>query len=312
MTGDTGIAFATRSNDHLLPTMCQLLGMNCNTPAAISFSFEGFSARGGRTDEHKDGWGIAFYKDAVCQLFTDHLPSIASPIAERIKRDPIKSKNIIAHIRKATQGAVMPENSHPFMRRLWGQDWTFAHNGDLKSFQPPAGRFLPVGQTDSERAFCHLLDRLQAQFPQQATPPPPPDLFDAIAGLACEVSQYGVFNFMLSNGEVLFAHCSTNLHYVIRAYPFSTARLIDCDVSIDFSAHNHRHDRMTVIATQPLTSNEQWVPFRSGELKMFAGGRIAAEMVHGKTGDTGDTSDSSDTGSGDACDHAVQAEAQAA
>ena len=111
--------------------MCQLLGMNCNNPAAISFSFEGFSARGGRTDEHKDGWGIAFYKDAACQLFTDHLPSITSPVAERIRRDPIKSKNIIAHIRKATQGAVMLENSHPFMRRLWGQDWTFAHNGDL-------------------------------------------------------------------------------------------------------------------------------------------------------------------------------------
>ncbi|MBC7415996.1 MAG: class II glutamine amidotransferase, partial [Herminiimonas sp.] len=91
--------------------MCQLLGMNCNIPAAISFSFEGFSARGGRTDEHKDGWGIAFYRDAVCQLFTDHLSSITSPIAEQIKRNPIKSKNIIAHIRKATQGPIVLENS---------------------------------------------------------------------------------------------------------------------------------------------------------------------------------------------------------
>ncbi|MFN9674127.1 MAG: class II glutamine amidotransferase, partial [Microcystis sp.] len=29
--------------------MCQLLGMNCNVPTDICFSFEGFCARGGKT-----------------------------------------------------------------------------------------------------------------------------------------------------------------------------------------------------------------------------------------------------------------------
>ena len=257
--------------------MCQLLGMNCNIPAAISFSFEGFSARGGRTDEHKDGWGIAFYRGAGCQLFTDHLSSIVSPIAELIKRNPIKSKNVIAHIRKATQGPIVLENSHPFMRELWGQYWTFAHNGDLQNFQPAlAGRFVPVGATDSERAFCHMMDRLQQRFPKQTKTPPLAELFDAIAEFSDEIASHGAFNFMLSNGEVLFAHCSTNLHYVARSYPFSTAQLIDCDVSIDFSQHNHADDCMTVIATKPLTSNETWTAFLPGELKMFAEGKVAA------------------------------------
>jgi predicted glutamine amidotransferase len=36
--------------------------MNCNTPTDIVFSFTGFATRGGRTDEHKDGWGIAFLR----------------------------------------------------------------------------------------------------------------------------------------------------------------------------------------------------------------------------------------------------------
>ena len=257
--------------------MCQLLGMNCNTPAAISFSFEGFSARGGRTDEHKDGWGIAFYKEDGCQLYSDHLSSIASPIAALVKRHPSKSRNIIAHIRKATQGAVAAENSHPFMRRLWGQSWTFAHNGDLKNFHPQQHRYTPVGATDSERAFCYLLDALEARFPQHDVAPPLSLLFDAVSVLAREIAQFGVFNFMLSNGDVLFAHCSTNLHFVTRSFPFTTARLIDCDLSIDFSLHNHRDDRMTVIATKPLTSNEHWTAFRPGELKMFAGGQAAAQ-----------------------------------
>lgn len=254
--------------------------MHCNTPAAITFSFEGFSARGGRTDEHKDGWGIAFYGDAGCQLFTDHLSSVTSPVAELVKRNPMKSKNIIAHIRKATQGPVMLENSHPFMRELWGQHWTFAHNGDLKNFNPSLqDTFRPVGQTDSERAFCYMMGVLRRRFPDTTCTPPLLELFEAINDLAREIEQHGVFNFMLSNGQVLFAHCSTNLHYVERAYPFSTARLIDCDLSIDFSQHNHRDDRMTVIATKPLTSNETWIPFHSGELKMFAEGRIGAQSL---------------------------------
>jgi len=260
--------------------MCQLLGMHCNTPAAISFSFEGFTARGGRTDEHKDGWGISFYDESGCRLFTDHLSSVNSPVAELVRRNPIKSRNIIAHIRKATQGPVVLENSHPFMRRLWGQDWTFAHNGDLKNFHPSdASAFRPAGETDSERAFCYMMNRLHQRFADVRVTPCLPELFEAINDLAREIEQHGVFNFMLSNGDVLFAHCSTNLHYVERAYPFSRAQLIDCDLSIDFSQHNHRDDRMTVIATKPLTSNEIWVPFHSGELKMFAEGRIGAQAL---------------------------------
>jgi predicted glutamine amidotransferase len=34
--------------------------MNCNTPTDATFSFSGFSQRGGVTDHHSDGWGIAF------------------------------------------------------------------------------------------------------------------------------------------------------------------------------------------------------------------------------------------------------------
>ena len=42
--------------------MCQLLGMNCSTPTDVMFSFAGFAERGGNTDHHSDGWGIAFFE----------------------------------------------------------------------------------------------------------------------------------------------------------------------------------------------------------------------------------------------------------
>ena len=117
--------------------MCQLLGMNCNVPTDICFSFTGFRQRGGRTDQHSDGWGIAFFEGSGCRIFLDPAPAVASPIADLVRNFPIHSTNVIAHIRKATKGAVGLENTHPFMRELWGRYWIFAHNGTLNDFAPP-------------------------------------------------------------------------------------------------------------------------------------------------------------------------------
>ena len=66
--------------------MCQLLGMNCNTPTDVMFSFTGFAQRGGRTDHHSDGWGIAFFEDKGLRHFVDHQPACESPVAELIRR----------------------------------------------------------------------------------------------------------------------------------------------------------------------------------------------------------------------------------
>jgi predicted glutamine amidotransferase len=54
--------------------MCQLLGMNCNVPTDICFSFTDFRRRGGATDQHSDGWGIAFFEGRGCRLFLDPVP----------------------------------------------------------------------------------------------------------------------------------------------------------------------------------------------------------------------------------------------
>lgn len=251
--------------------MCQLLGMNCNVPTDIVFSFTGFATRGGRTDEHKDGWGIAFFEGAGVRLFVDHEAAVASPIAELIKRLPIKSKNVIAHIRKATQGQIALENCHPFVRELWGHYWVFAHNGDLKNFAPVLdGAFRPVGSTDSERAFCYLLQQLRKRFGD--TLPTTQALTDALTELTAEIGAYGVFNMMLSDGSALYAYCSTKLHYIVRQYPFAQANLSDEDVSVDFSEVTTPNDRVAVIVTEPLTTNEHWHPFASGELKVFVDG----------------------------------------
>ena len=251
--------------------MCQLLGMNCNTPTDIVFSFTGFALRGGITDEHQDGWGIAFFEGAGVRHLVDHQAASHSPWAELIKKHPIKSKNVIAHIRKATQGRIALENCHPFVRECWGLNWVFAHNGDLINFAPVLnGQYLPIGTTDSERAFCYILQQLRAHFGNEA--PALSTLTSVLRELCAEIAAFGTFNMMLSNGASLFVHCSTNMHYLVRQHPFNTAHLSDHDVSVDFSAVTTPNDRVAVIATQPLTNNESWEAFRSGELKVFVDG----------------------------------------
>ena len=276
--------------------MCQLLGMNCNAPTDATFSFRGFAQRGGATDDHADGWGIAFFEGAGCdedhaeipaddrglRHFVDHHPACDSPVAELIRRYPIKSQNVVSHIRKATQGAINLQNCHPFVRELWGRYWVFAHNGNLVDFAPRLhGNFQPVGSTDSERAFCWIMQELAKSH---AGVPSVPELTLTLRELAAQIAPHGTFNFLLSNGQALWAHASTKpgspgLCYTERRHPFAHATLQDEDLSINFADHTRPTDRVAVVVTAPLTTNEVWTALRPGELAVFEAGVKAENVV---------------------------------
>ena len=252
--------------------MCQLLGMNANTPTDVMFSFAGLATR---ADEHKDGFGIAFFEDPGLRLFVDHHSARVSPVADLVKRFPIRSGNVIAHIRKATQGQVALQNTHPFVRELWGRYWVFAHNGDLKGFAPRLhGGFRPVGDTDSELAFCWLMQELAKAH---ADVPPIAELRCTLAELLPIPASHGTFNCLLSNGQALWAHCSTQLHWLARRHPFGAAHLADDDLSVDFGALTTPGDRVALVATQPLTRDEAWTAFLPDELRVFVGGQAVTD-----------------------------------
>jgi glutamine amidotransferase len=187
-----------------------------------------------------------------------------------VRRYPIRSDNIIAHIRKATQGRVALENTHPFQRELWGRYWVFAHNGDLKNYAPRLhSAFRPVGSTDSELAFCWLMQELAKAMPACRRSRADRDAARAGAGIAA----HGTFNFMLSNGEALWVHCATKLSY--HRAPASVqerAKLQDDDISVNFAELTTPNDRVAVIVTEPLTCDEEWTALAPGELLAFANG----------------------------------------
>jgi predicted glutamine amidotransferase len=252
--------------------MCELLGMSANVPTDIRFSFAGLARRGGETGPHADGWGISFYDGRTCRSFHEPEPSARSQLARLLRDTAIKSRIVVAHVRKANRGRVSLENTHPFTRELWGRRWTFAHNGQLKGVKRlPLGAFMPIGTTDSEHAFCWMLGRLQARF---RALPRPETLDRAVADLAGELHALGVFNMLLTDSRTLYAHCGKRLCYLTRRAPFGKATLIDEDWQVDFAQETTESDVVTVIATQALTRDERWTDLARGDVLTLRDGAI--------------------------------------
>jgi predicted glutamine amidotransferase len=126
-----------------------------------------------------------------------------------IKDNPFHSALVLCHIRKATQGDVASRNCQPLLRELGGVWHSFAHNGNLEGVQNRpdfrSGDYLPVGETDSEYAFCALLARMKNLWHAGQRPSYEERLM-VVQAFAADLRTLGPANFLYSDGEVLFGH----------------------------------------------------------------------------------------------------------
>jgi glutamine amidotransferase len=90
--------------------------------------------------------------------------------------------------------------------------------------------------------------------------------------LVSRIARNGTFNFLLSNGQALWAHATSKLHYVQRCHPFREVHLKDEDVCVNLAELNSPEDRLVIVVTEPLTTDEDWVAMSPGELTVFADG----------------------------------------
>jgi glutamine amidotransferase len=250
--------------------------MSANTPTDLCFSFTGLTRRGGETGPHGDGWGVAFYEGRGVRVFHEPAASAHSDIARLVQNYPIKSRVAISHIRQANVGDICLQNTHPFVREIWGRYWTFAHNGQIPGFRARPGVYQPVGETDSENLFCDLLNRVRSDFSPETRDQ---DMLRALVGFCREYAQQGVFNLLLSNGDWLLTFCSTRMTAITRRAPFGPARLKDADVAVDFESETTPDDIVTVIATEPLTSDEKWDTYEAGEWRIWRQGLVVERGV---------------------------------
>ena len=255
--------------------MCELLGMSANVPTDLCFSFAGLRQRGGGTGPHKDGWGVVFYEGVGIRSFHDPGASVSSEVANLLARYPIKSTVAMCHIRQANVGSVALENTHPFVREFGGRYWSFAHNGQLPGFRPPASgaahRYRPVGRTDSEALFCSLLNGMLGEGVDTRDREL---LVRHVVAFCAEHAQEGVFNISITNGVWLFSFCSTKLACITRRAPFRPATLRDSDIKVDFRSETTPDDVVSVVATSPLTYDEGWKIFEPGDWCVWEAGEI--------------------------------------
>lgn len=254
--------------------MCELLGIGSSEPVDIGFSFSGFVLRGGGTGPHADGWGVALYHGPYARTFVDEQPAFASPLAKFLRENPIETRLAVAHIRKKTYGETRIENTHPFVRVLHGRHVVFAHNGTLPTVRErPLRLETPLGDTDSEHAFCWLLERLRDAFPARY-PDDADALGEVIFELANDLGRDGIFNFILADGRRLFARCGDHLSHIVRRPPFGAATLVDVEMEVNFADVVRGAGTVAVVATSPLTRGEPWVTATPGTLWTFADGEL--------------------------------------
>lgn len=116
---------------------------------------------------------------------------------------------MLAHIRLATVGAIKYDNCHPYTGTdISGREWTLIHNGTIYSSRL-LSKYLSVqkGDTDSERIFLYLIDKVnEAISENNLAPLSIEQRCEVTDKLAVALSPRNKLNFMIYDGEILYVH----------------------------------------------------------------------------------------------------------
>jgi glutamine amidotransferase len=203
--------------------MCRLLGIVASEQTHFRFSLrEAPRSLAFLSREHPHGWGVAVYETARGWTVQKHPECAAEHALFHSVAADSRGELLIAHVRLRTVGRESTANTHPFLR----ERWVFAHNGTitdvawLREQLSPARRAQLVGETDSELFFAFLLTRFDRA-----------GLSDAPASAATDAllretmhevlarPDFGAINFLLSNGDTLYAHRWGRTLYLLERSP---------------------------------------------------------------------------------------------
>jgi glutamine amidotransferase len=169
---------------------------------------------------------------------------------------------------------------------MWAFNWCFCHNGQVPLFEDHPDHFLgdvagerfyyPIGNTDSEATFCSILNALRAEYRENM--PTLAVLYDKLQSLCQEIVDYDpkgtILNFLMTCGpHVLWVYSWpgrrpgsevwNGLHYTVRS---NSTFMHDQDLSVDVSLAGRADDSVAIVATAPLTDDEEWIELKPGEL----------------------------------------------
>lgn len=253
--------------------MCELMGICFAHPITADVSVNDFAKRG---QENPDGWGLAWYPDKSVAIVKEAVAWQSSKHTDFLQSYPeLRARIYLGHVRhKTVGGEVTHADTHPFARELGGSEYCFAHNGTLSGFREafPLRRFRPLGTTDSEHAFCHLLDEIDAQPGNLRSE----ESWSWLHGKLLTMNEHGRMNVLLSDGESLFCyrdmrgHKSLTWRWISEVSP-RPAPLEDQDLKVELQGTDFNHG--VVIATCPLSGSD-WCNVGLGEMLVLRDGKL--------------------------------------
>jgi glutamine amidotransferase len=262
--------------------MCELFGMSARHATNIHVSLAELARHGGQIGPHRDGWGVGYMQEGDALVVREPEAASDSEHLAFLKTHEVRSAIVLAHIRRATQGPRKLRNTQPFARELGGRVHLFAHNGMLPGIERdprlPARRFRRVGDTDSEQAFCALLERLAPIWDDGI--PSLEARTVVIAELAADLRPLGPANFLYSDGDALFAHGHRRRHDTGEIRPPGLHVLCRrCSAASDgvpvsgLSISPDHEQEVALVASVPLTA-EPWQALYEGEIAVLREGRV--------------------------------------
>lgn len=227
--------------------MCELFGVSADRKVRVDPFLKVLMSH---SIDHPHGWGMALFYGGGVNVEKEPKTAWISDYVRTRLAHPIHARNIIAHIRLATQGSQVYENCHPFVsRERTGMAWTLAHNGTI--FQSELlDTYRPVqeGGTDSERILLHIIHEMDA-----AGNPGPEERFRILDRIVLDIVENNKVNLLIFDGETLYVH--TNMRGTLY--------------------QSHR-DGAVLFATVPLDDGV-WEPLPMMRLFAYRDGRLIAE-----------------------------------
>jgi glutamine amidotransferase len=258
--------------------MCELMGLSFERPISADFSIREFGERG---EENADGWGLAWYPDRAVTVVKEPVRWGETLYVNFLENYPgFRSALYIAHIRHRTIGGEPTyADTHPFVRELNGREYCFAHNGTLRGLNAgAAGRYRPVGSTDSELAFCLLLDALA----ERHEPLNGAEAWSWLHTQLAKLNDKGQLNCLLADGERLFCYHDRGGYKGltfrrVQMPDLDTRRFEDTQWTVDLT--EEAANQGFVVATRPL-SLHGWRSFHPGELLVLEAGHVRFSSHH--------------------------------
>jgi len=249
--------------------MCRLYTFRSNRPRKVECeliashnSLLAQSEHDERGNSNPDGWGLGAYRDARPCVVRQPQAAFESE-KFRWEAAHINSKNVVAHVRRATVGHISRENTHPFVY----DNWLLAHNGTIGAIEGVRPLLLDsmsaqhqgriAGDTDSELIFHYLLS-LREQMGKKSLPFVVAVGLQTIERLAQDVDPDSemALNIILTDGQETVS--------VRRGRTLWTTHRDTVHPCSVCGGERHIHDtenggyQALAIASEPVTEDEEW------------------------------------------------------